>query len=144
MCWEKANDVMFPVFQPTFQLLQKGRARGKHFNLQGQSRSCCLCLARVGAPGAEPHSWHFWHLHASLAWLFLLLPHGWAAQAQGLDGRQHSHPCALLWWGWSSASRGTVPWHSPVPGVCRAAPELALLPAREPLTLIKAKFTLTF
>lgn len=37
---EKANDVMFPVFQPTFQLLQKGRAVGKHLTLQEQSRSC--------------------------------------------------------------------------------------------------------
>lgn len=116
--------------------------------------SCCrkaglevntsLCLGRVGAPGAEPRAGHCWHLHASLAWLFLLLPPRWAAQAQGMDGRQHSHPCALLWWGWSSASRGTLPWHSPMPGVCRALPELVLLPAGEPLTFIKAKSTLTF
>jgi len=37
---EKANDVMFPVFQPTFQLLQKGRAGGKPSALQEHNGSC--------------------------------------------------------------------------------------------------------
>lgn len=53
MCWEKANDVMFPVFQPTFQLLQEGRARGKHFTLQGLgrcSRSTMTVMAFLAPP----------------------------------------------------------------------------------------------
>lgn len=63
-CAEEANDVMFPAFQPTSQLLQKGRAVGTHFTRQEQSGSC-LPLARpglcwVGALGAGQWSRHFY------------------------------------------------------------------------------------
>lgn len=44
----------------------------------------------------------------------------------------------------SPASRDALPWHGPAWKVCRAPPELVLLPARVSLTFIKAKSTLTF
>lgn len=130
--------------------------------------SCCrkaglevnisLCKGRAGAAASARAGWvlqeqndaHGISGTSTPAWLGFscCFPPRWAAQAEGMDGRQHSHPHphphALLWWGWSPAMWGTLPWHSPVPQVCRAPPQLLLLPAREPLTFIKAKFTRTF
>lgn len=80
---EKANDVMFPVFQPTFQLLQESSAGSKPLALQEQNGSCWA--------GAELHQCHRSEPQAQgsviLGWL--LVPHT-------LTCPPCARPCSLL------------------------------------------------
>lgn len=104
--------------------------------------SCCrkaglevntsLCKGRAGAAAS---GWAGWVLqeqndgHGISGLAFPLLPPSMGSPSTALAGLELSKS------GHSALAQ---------PKVCRAPPELVLLPAREPLTFIKAKFTLTF
>lgn len=150
---------MVPVFQPTFQLLQDGRAMGAHSALQERSGTRLPLAGAVPGErsGSSPRVTALLGDTAVRAWVAFSAP--WAAWLH--PGAEHPQPSGVKRagmrqrWGasilltlpapaGSLASRDALPWHSPARQVRRAPPELVLLPARESLTFIKAKFTLTF
>lgn len=71
---------------------------------------------------------------------------GWDAAAVWSQHPGHGVPCPAgsAAWGRELGKSGHSALAQPAWKVCRAPPELVLLPARESLTFIKAKFTLTF